>query len=51
MIFYSIAGGVLWWAADQLGVGVGLNLAISLLVPPLIIIAYTLYKTADLYYK
>jgi hypothetical protein len=44
MIFYSIVGGVLWAIAERLGAGFGVNLAISLLVPPLILIIYTLYK-------
>jgi hypothetical protein len=44
LIFYSIVGGVLWAIAERLGVGFGLNMAISLLVPPLILIVYTLYK-------
>jgi hypothetical protein len=44
MIFYSIVGGVLWAIAEKLGVDFGLNMAISLLVPPLIPIIYTLYK-------
>lgn len=44
MIFYSIVGGVLWAIAERLGVGFGVNLAISLLAPPLILIVYALYK-------
>jgi hypothetical protein len=44
MIFYTVVGGVLWALGDRLGAGLGLNLAVSLLVPPLLIISYTLYK-------
>jgi hypothetical protein len=44
MIFYTVVGGVLWTVAGKLGAGLGLNLALSLLAPPLLIIAYTLYK-------
>ena len=44
MIFYSVAGGLLWALGDRMGAGLGLNLALSLLVPPLLIISYTLYK-------
>jgi hypothetical protein len=44
MIFYSIVGGILWAVAERLGAGFGVNLAISLLAPPLILIIYTLYK-------
>jgi hypothetical protein len=44
MIFYTVVGGVLWALGDRLGAGLGLNLAVSLLVPPLLIISHTLYK-------
>jgi hypothetical protein len=44
MIFYTVLGGVLWTLGDRLGAGLGINLALSLLVPPLLIISYTVYK-------
>ena len=44
LIFYSVMGGLLWAVAQRLGAGLGLSLAASLLVPPLILISYTLYK-------
>ncbi len=45
MIFYTVLGSVLWAIASRLGVGLGGNLAISLLVPPVLILGYTLYKS------
>ena len=45
LIFYTVVGSVLWVIASRLGVGLAANMAISLLVPPLLIISYTLYKS------
>jgi len=45
LIFYTVLGSVLWVIAGRMGVGLGGNLAISLLVPPLLILSYTLYKS------
>ena len=45
LIFYTVLGSVLWVIASRMGVGLGANLAISLLVPPLLILSYTLYKS------
>jgi hypothetical protein len=44
MIFYTVVGGALWKLGDKLGAGLGINLALSLLIPPLLIISYTVYK-------
>jgi hypothetical protein len=44
MIFYTVAGAVLWAIASRLGTGLVVNLAVSLLVPPLLLFGYALYK-------
>ena len=44
LIFYAVFGGFLWAVALRLGAGLGIALAASLLVPPLLVVAYTLYK-------
>ena len=44
LIFYAVAGSVLWVTAQRLGAGIGVALAASLLVPPLALLSYTLYK-------
>ena len=44
LIFYAVAGSVLWVTAQRLGAGIGVALAASLLLPPLVLLSYTLYK-------
>ena len=43
LIFYTVAGSVLWVIAQRLGAGIGVALAASLLLPPLALLSYTLY--------
>ncbi len=44
LIFLAVAGSVLWVTAQRLGAGIGVALAASLLLPPLALLSYTLYK-------
>ncbi len=44
LIFYAVFGAFLWAVSLRLGAGLGVALAASLLVPPLLMIVYTLYK-------
>ena len=44
LIFYAVAGSVLWVIAQRLGAGIGVALAASLLLPPLALLSYTLYR-------
>jgi hypothetical protein len=44
MIFYTVAGSVLWAIAGRMGAGLVVNMAVSLLVPPLLLFGYALYK-------
>ena len=44
LIFYAVAGSVLWVIAQRLGAGIGVALAASLLLPPLALLSYALYR-------
>jgi hypothetical protein len=44
MIFYTIVGSLLWGAGSKLGAGMGVNLALALLVPPALLLGYALYR-------
>ena len=44
MIFYTVAGGVIWAIAQVLGADLTLTLAVSFLVPPLLLIVLLLYR-------
>jgi hypothetical protein len=44
LIIYAVAGSVLWVIAQRLGAGIGVALAASLLLPPLALLSYTLYR-------
>ena len=46
MIFYTVAGGIIWFVAQALGADLTLTLAASFLVPPLLIIALILYRSS-----
>ncbi len=44
LIFYAVVGSVLWVIAQRMGAGIGVALAASLLLPPLALLSYTLYR-------
>ena len=44
IIFYTVAGGIIWAIAKVLGADLTLTLFASFLVPPLILIALLLYR-------
>jgi uncharacterized membrane protein len=44
IIFYTVAGSIIWAIAHALGAGFGVSLFASFLGPPLLIIAFILYK-------
>jgi hypothetical protein len=44
VIFYTVAGSVFGMVAQKLGGGLGWSMAASLLLPPLILVGWTLYK-------
>jgi hypothetical protein len=44
MIFYTVAGSVLWAVAGRMGAGLIVNMILSLMVPPVLLFGYALYK-------
>ncbi len=46
IIFYTVAGGIIWAIAQALGADLTLTLAASFLVPPLLLMALILYRAA-----
>ena len=44
LVFYTVAGSIFWVIAQKLGAGMGVSLAASLMLPPLILIGWMLYK-------
>ena len=42
-IVYGVVGSVLWYAAQAVGFGFATSLFISLLVPPVVHVAYIVY--------
>ena len=44
LIFYTVAGGIIWFLAQALGADLTLSLFASFLVPPLILIVLLLYR-------
>ena len=44
LIFYTVSGSILWSVAGRLGANFALNMAISMLVPPALMLGYALYK-------
>ena len=45
MIFYTVAGSILWAISDRMGAGLVINMFVSLLVPPMLLFGYALYKS------
>ena len=46
LVFYTVAGSIIGVALSAIGAGIGVTLMASLVLPPLLLIAYKLY---DLY--
>jgi|GEM_PF-1980160 len=44
LIFYTVAGSIFWAVSQRVGAGLGWSLAASLLLPPLMVIGWVLYK-------
>lgn len=44
MIFYTIVGSLLWALGSKLSAGMGVNLALSRLVPSVLLLGYALHK-------
>lgn len=44
VIFYTVAGSIIWAIAQALGAGFSVSLFAALLGPPLVLIAFILYK-------
>ena len=44
MIFYTVAGSILWAVAGRMGAGLVINMIVSLMVPPMLLFGYALYK-------
>jgi hypothetical protein len=43
-IFYAIAGSVFWYISQSLGAGLGVSMFASLILPPLLLVAFMIYK-------
>ena len=44
MVFYTVAGSIMWAIVQALGAGFGVGLFASLMGPPLLHIAYIVYR-------
>jgi len=47
LIFYTVAGAIIWAVAQALGADFGLALAVSFLIPPLLLIGVLIYKSDE----